>query len=126
MSYRTDRQRVSGLGSAKEGVHHFWTQRVTSIALIPLIIFFVFPFARNLGGSYESVVATYSNPFNAIVAVLFILVVFRHLQLGLQVIIEDYVSAKATRTVALLLNVLFTWGASLVGVFAILKIAFTA
>lgn len=126
MSYRTDRQRVAGLGSAKEGVHHFWTQRVTAIALLPLVVLFVFPFAQSLGGSYEEVVATYSNPFHAIVAVLFILVAFRHLQLGLQVIIEDYVSDKAWRTGALLVNVLLTWAFALAGVFAVLKIAFTA
>ncbi len=126
MSYRTDRQRVAGLGSAKDGVHHFWTQRVTAIALIPLVVLFVFPFARSLGGTYEEVVATYSNPFNAIVAVLFILVAFRHLQLGLQVVIEDYVSDKAVRTGALLANLLLTWAFAFAGVFAVLKIAFTA
>jgi succinate dehydrogenase / fumarate reductase, membrane anchor subunit len=126
MSYRTDRQRVAGLGSAKEGVHHFWTQRVTSIALLPLTLLFVFPFARSLGGSYEEVRATYSNPFHAIVAVLFFLVAFRHLQLGLQVIIEDYVSDKAARTAALLANVMLCWAIALAGVFAVLKIAFTA
>lgn len=126
MSYRTDRQRVAGLGSAKEGVHHFWTQRITAIALIPLVLLFVFPFVRSLGSDYETVVATYSNPFNAIVAILFLLVAFRHLQLGLQVIIEDYVGDKAIRTAALLLNVLLCWAVALTGVFAVAKIAFTA
>jgi succinate dehydrogenase / fumarate reductase, membrane anchor subunit len=126
MSYRTDRQRVAGLGSAKEGVHHFWTQRITAIALLPLAVLFVFPFAQSLGGSYEEAVATYSHPFHAIVAVLFILVAFRHLQLGLQVIIEDYVSGKAARTAALLVNVMLCAAIALAGVFAVLKIAFTA
>lgn len=126
MSYRTDRQRVAGLGSAKEGVHHFWTQRITAIALIPLVLLFVFPFVRSLGSDYETVVATYSNPFNAIVAILFLLVAFRHLQLGFQVIIEDYVGDKAIRTAALLLNVLLCWAVALTGVFAVAKIAFTA
>jgi succinate dehydrogenase / fumarate reductase, membrane anchor subunit len=126
MSYRTDRQRVAGLGSAKEGVHHFWTQRVTSIALLPLVVLFIFPFAQSLGADYETVVDTYSSPFHAIVAVLFIIVAFHHLQLGLQVIIEDYVNDKAARTAALLANVLFSWAFALAGVFAVLKIAFTA
>ena len=126
MSYRTDRQRVAGLGSAKDGVHHFWTQRITAVALLPLVLLFVFPFARSLGSDYQTVVATYSNPFNAIVAILFILVAFRHLQLGLQVIIEDYVSSKPARTAALIANVLLSWAFALAGVFSVAKIAFTA
>jgi succinate dehydrogenase / fumarate reductase, membrane anchor subunit len=126
MSYKTDRQRVAGLGSAKEGVHHFWTQRVTSLALVPLTLLFVFPFAQSLGADYESVMATYTDPFNAIVAILFILVSCRHLQLGLQVIIEDYVNEKAVRTAALLLNILLNWVLALAGVFAVAKIALTA
>lgn len=125
MDYRTDRARVSGLGSAKDGTHHFWIQRVSSVALIPLTLLFVFTFAGALGGEYETVLATYANPWNAIVAILFLLTAFYHAQLGLQVVIEDYVHGKL-RLPLILANIIFTWGLALAGVFAVAKIAFTA
>ncbi len=126
MSYRTDKQRVNGLGSAKEGSDHWWSQRLTSIALVPLTLLFLFPFARNLGADYAAVRATYANPFNAIVALLLIIVVFVHLRQGLQVVIEDYVHGKAARTALLLANTLLCAAFGLAGVFAVAKIAFTA
>jgi len=124
MRYITDRARAQGLGSAKEGVHHWWSQRVTAIALVPLGLLFVFPFAMTVGEGYEAARAVYSNPFNAIVAGLFILTAFNHLRLGLQVVIEDYVHGPM-RTVTLLLNTFFCSAFALAGVFAVAKIAFT-
>lgn len=126
MAYRTDRQRVEGLGSAKEGSDHWWSQRLTSIALVPLTLLFLFPFAHNLGRDFQTVRAAYAHPFNAIVALLLILVAFRHVQQGLQVVIEDYVHDKAIRTALLLANVLLCWAFALTGVFAVARIAFTA
>ncbi len=123
MSYLTDRKRVIGLGSAKEGVQHFTMQRITAIALLPLAVLFVIPFARNLGGEYENVLHSYGHPFNAIVAILFFLTAFTHLRLGLQVVIEDYVHGKALRTTLLLGNTLFCWLFIALGIFAVLKIA---
>lgn len=124
MSYRTDRQRVDGLGSAKEGVGHWWSQRITSIALVPLTLLFVFPFARHLGQDYAAVRAAYAHPFNAIVALLLIVTVFVHLKQGLQVVIEDYVHDKPMLVALQLLNTLFCWGMGLIGVFAVARIAF--
>jgi succinate dehydrogenase / fumarate reductase, membrane anchor subunit len=124
--FRTARARVAGLGSAKEGVAAWWSSRLTSIALIPLGLLFIFPFARALGEDHLAVVQTYANPFNAIVAVLFIGVTFLHLQQGLQVVIEDYVHSKPVRTTLMLLNIGLTWVFGFAGVFAVLKIAFTA
>jgi succinate dehydrogenase / fumarate reductase membrane anchor subunit len=126
MGYRTDKQRVQGLGSAREGAGHWWSQRLTSIALIPLTFLFLFPFVANLGEDFEAVRATYAHPFNAIVAILFIGVSFHHLQQGLQVVIEDYIHDHALKTGALLANTLLTWAFGLAGVFAVAKIAFTA
>jgi hypothetical protein len=80
MGYRTDRQRVQGLGTAGEGTEHWWRQRLTAIALVPLALFFIFTFARNLGADFETVRGSYASPFNAMVAILFILVGFYHLQ----------------------------------------------
>jgi succinate dehydrogenase membrane anchor subunit len=126
MSYQTDRSRVEGLGSAKEGTHHFTVQRLTAIALVPLTLFFIFTLAAAMGSSLEEVRAVYSSPFNAIVAILFLGTAFYHLKLGLQVVIEDYVHGKLTRTSLLIANILFCWAFGLSGVFAVAKIAFTA
>lgn len=126
MDFQTDRSRVIGLGSAKEGTGHFWTQRVSAVALVPLALLFLFPFVTALGGSFESVQATYAHPFNAITAILFIITVCFHMQLGLQVVIEDYIHSKLTRTIALLGSTFFCWALGLTGVFAVAKIAFTA
>ena len=124
-SFRTDRQRVAGLGAAKEGVGHWWSQRVTSIALIPLLPFFVVTFGRALGQPLYEVERIYGHPFNAVVAILTILVGFRHLALGLQVVIEDYVHDHALKTSLLLANTLLTWAFALAGVFGVAKLAFS-
>ncbi|HLS58350.1 MAG TPA: succinate dehydrogenase, hydrophobic membrane anchor protein [Paracoccaceae bacterium] len=121
--FRTPRARAAGLGSAKDGVHHWWNQRVTAIALIPLGILFVFPFVNALGQPHAEVIEIYQSPWNAIVAVLFLGVTALHLQQGLQVVIEDYVHSKPLLTAALLVNIGFCWVLGLVGVFAVLRIA---
>jgi succinate dehydrogenase / fumarate reductase, membrane anchor subunit len=126
MSYRTDRQRVHGLGTAGDGTQHWWSQRLTSIALVPLTLFFLFPFVRALGADWETVRAIYSTPLHAIVAILFLLVGFNHLHQGIQVVVEDYVRDKPVRTALLLANVFICWGLALIGVFAVARIAFTA
>jgi succinate dehydrogenase / fumarate reductase, membrane anchor subunit len=126
MSYRTDRQRVHGLGTAGDGTQHWWSQRLTSIALVPLTLFFLFPFVRALGADWETVRAIYSTPLHAIVAILFLLVGFNHLHQGIQVVVEDYVHDKPVRTALLLANVFICWGLALIGVFAVARIAFTA
>jgi succinate dehydrogenase / fumarate reductase membrane anchor subunit len=125
VNYQTDRARVSGLGASGHGTHHWWLQRVTAVALLPLAVLFVVPFARALGGAHGEVLALYAHPFHAIVAVLFIGVVFRHLALGLQVVIEDYVGSRTWRTGMLMGSTMFCVTFGLAGVFAVLKIAFT-
>ena len=123
MSYLTDKKRVHGLGSAKDGTGHFMSQRVTAIALIPLTVLFVLPFVYNLGSGHDRVIEVYSHPVNAIIAILFFITVFTHLRLGLQVVIEDYVHRHNTRTALLIANSLFCWLFGLTGVFAVAKIA---
>lgn len=126
MGYKTDLARVQGLGSAGDGVHHWWLQRITSTALIPLTLLFLFPFARALGNGYEAMIATYSNYGNALVAVLFFLVGFWHLAMGLQTVIEDYVPHKPTRVVLLLGNTLFNGALAVAGILAVATILFRA
>lgn len=123
MAYRTARGRAVGLGASGTGVHHWWTTRVESVALLPLGLLFVFPFAKAMGEGHLAVIATYQHWFNAIVAVLFLAVGFHHLMLGLQVVIEDYVHGKLWRTGLLLANTMFCALFGLAGIFAVLKIA---
>jgi succinate dehydrogenase / fumarate reductase membrane anchor subunit len=126
MGYRTPKARVVGLGSAGGGTHHWWTQRLSSVALLPLGALWVVPFAQVLGEGREAVLALYSQPFHAIVAALFVAVTFHHLAQGLQVVIEDYVHSRAWRTSLLIANGLGNAALGVAGVFAVLKIAFTA
>ena len=126
MSYKTDYGRVAGLGSAKDGTHHFWVQRMTAVALLILTPLFVFPLAYNMGDGYAEVRAAYAHPVNAIIAALFILTAFYHLKLGLQVVIEDYVHGKGARTVSIVAMNLFCGLFGFTGLFAIAKIAFSA
>jgi len=126
MSYLTDRKRVSGLGVAGGGNAHFISQRLTAIALIPLSLMFLFPFIGALGADHATMLKTYQHPYHAIVAVMFFIVLCKHLHLGLQVVIEDYVHAPRLLMGSLIANRLF-WGATAVtAVFAIAKIAFSA
>lgn len=126
MAYKTPRGMAIGLGASGTGVHHWWTTRVESVALIPLGLLFVFPFAGALGEGHLAVIAVYSHWFNAIVAVLFLAVGFHHLMLGNQVVIEDYVHNKVWRTALLLANTMFCALFGLAGIFAVLRIAFLA
>lgn len=121
--FQTATARVSGLGAARHGAEHWWAQRVSSVALIPLTVLALFPLARGIGAGHEAVLATYSHPFHAIVAILFIAVTFRHLHQGLQVVIEDYVHAKPVKTVGLLASAAFCAVCALTGAFAIARIA---
>ena len=124
MSYRTDKQRVIGLGSAKDGTDHWWSQRLNAIALVPLTLLFIFPFARNLGADFETVRATYSNPFHAIVALLLIIVVFTHLRQGLQVVIEDYVHSEGLKLASIIAVRFIAVFFGLAATVAILRIGF--
>jgi succinate dehydrogenase / fumarate reductase membrane anchor subunit len=126
MSYKTDYARARGNGSAHEGTHHFWIQRVTAIALIPLTLFFIFPFINALGNGYDEVHRIYQNPWNAFIAVNFIAIGFWHLKLGLQVIIEDYVGGRSRRLKATLANIIFNWSFAVAGIYAVAKIALSA
>jgi succinate dehydrogenase / fumarate reductase membrane anchor subunit len=92
--------RARGLGSAKEGLHHWWAQRLTSLALIPLTVWFVAGLIHLATGGepYEAFMGWIANPCNATLMILFLGVSFHHAQLGMQVVFEDYVSCHAWRT----------------------------
>ncbi|MBC6417061.1 MAG: succinate dehydrogenase, hydrophobic membrane anchor protein [Rhodospirillales bacterium] len=97
MSPKSPLGTVRGLGSAKEGVQHWWAQRVTAIALIPLGLWFVISVIVMAGASHDDMVAWLSSPFSAGIAVLLIVATFWHAMLGVQVVIEDYVHNEAMK-----------------------------
>ena len=125
MNFKTDYKAVAGLGSAKGGTGHFISQRLTAIALVPLGILFVFTFVRALGEGHDAVLAIYRHQFNALIAIGFFIVMFRHLRLGLQVVIEDYVHNERSRMLMLITNALIWRGFAVAGAFAVAKIALT-
>ena len=122
MAYLTDRKRAAGLGSAKSGTAHAWSMKVSSVALLILVPFFVFTFGAALGGTYEEILAYYSRPFPAIVAALTLMVGFKHFNDGVQTLIEDYVHGLSQK-VAIIGMTCLSYGAAAVGVFAIVRLA---
>ncbi len=123
---RTPLKRAKGWGSAKSGTHHFWVQRLTGLALIPLTLWFCFGLASLPSMSYADFTAWLSTPYSAIMMILTLAAVFYHYALGLQVIIEDYVSDHAVRTAAIIATYFFSIIVAVTGIFSVLKIAFGA
>ena len=124
-SLRTPLSQVKGLGSAKEGTGHFWVQRLTGLAMIPLVLWFCFAVASLPHMDYEAIRAWLANPISAVLMILMLIAGFQHARLGLQVIIEDYISNHATRTVSIIAVTLFSVLFAVIGVFSVLRIAFS-
>lgn len=117
--------RVRGLGSAKEGAHHWWRQRLTAGSNLVLTLWFVISVVRMPAYDYAFVVKWLGSPWVAVPMVLFVISVFYHFRLGLQVVIEDYQHNEGRIAAMLALN-LFTIATAAVAIFAILKVAFLA
>ena len=124
MNLRSPLGRVRGLGSAKSGTEHFWAQRVTAVALIPLTLWFVYSILALGNGDHAVASAWMQSPLNAVLLLLLIVATFHHMQLGLQVVIEDYIHVEYMKIVMLVI----VKGASLLlgvaAAFAVLKVSF--
>jgi succinate dehydrogenase / fumarate reductase membrane anchor subunit len=120
---RTPLARVEGLGSAKSGTHHFWQQRVTAAALVPLSVWFVSSALAYVGAEQGAVAAFFAEPAEAILMFLFIVAAVHHMSLGLQVIIEDYIHQEGMKLTLLVLNRFACWGIGAAAGFALLKLA---
>jgi succinate dehydrogenase / fumarate reductase membrane anchor subunit len=121
---RTPLGRVRGLGTAKSGTGHFWHQRVTAIANIPLTIAAVFILITLLGRNQAAVAQILGSPAVAIIMLLFIASTTIHMRIGMQVIIEDYVHDESAKLALLMANTFFTIVVGLASAYGILKLSF--
>lgn len=123
---RTPLKNVRSLGSAKEGADHFWLQRVTAVANLVLVVFLMWLVASLVGADYAVVKARLAQPLVALPLLLLVVSGVIHMRLGMQVIIEDYVPAEATKITLLMLNTFFAIAIASASVFAVLKLSFGA
>jgi len=125
MEFRSPLANVRGLGSAKSGTSHWWMQRVTAVALVPLSFWLITFLNLSLTAPYQETIGWITSPFNTIGLVALILAIFYHAALGLQVVIEDYIAAEGIKIIAVWtvnLSFLMLALAALIAVFRILLI----
>ncbi|MCJ2085656.1 succinate dehydrogenase, hydrophobic membrane anchor protein [Methylobacterium sp. E-005] len=124
VSIRTPRARVSGLGVAHHGVSHWWLQRITAVTNLVLMLAFVVIIANMAGRNYAEAAHIVANPFVSIILILALLSVTLHMRIGMQVIIEDYVHAQATKIVAVFANNVYAVLVAVACLYAVLRISF--
>ena len=124
MSWRSPLGRVRGLGSAKEGVSHWWQQRLTSIALVPLGCWFIVSMLSLPALDHATLVAWMSGTWTTLLLLLFVLTSTRHSQLGVQVVIEDYVHHEGAKLAWILVVKFAAWALAAAAVIAVLRVAF--
>lgn len=121
--YRTALSRARGLGSAKEGVNRFIAERATGVALAPLSLWAVWAGFRIAAGGFDAAQDLLASPIHAVAAALLVAFSAAHMEMGMRVIVEDYVHKPASKISLLLLNAAFCWLVGALGVFSILKVA---
>jgi succinate dehydrogenase / fumarate reductase membrane anchor subunit len=121
--YRTPLRRARGLGAAKHGVEVWIAERVTSIALVPLVLWGVYSVVTIAGAGYDGAVDWLQNPINAVLLALLLGISFHHTEMGMRVIIEDYIHKTTTKFILLLLNSAVAWLFGALAIFAVLKVA---
>jgi len=121
---RTALGRVRGYGAARSGTRHFWHQRLTSVAAVPLTIVFIILLIGLLGRNHAAVVQVLGSPIVAILMVLFIVTTAYHMWLGMQVVIEDYVHQELWKLVLLMSNTFFSFAVAFASIYAVFKLSF--
>ncbi|MHA1537704.1 MAG: succinate dehydrogenase, hydrophobic membrane anchor protein [Alphaproteobacteria bacterium] len=124
MGFRTPLARARGFGSAREGAGHWWAQRLTAVALVPLSLWFVAGLLGLIGAGHGAAVAWIASPLNAVLLVLLIVALFHHIQLGLQVVIEDYVHGELLKIAAIVVVKFAALFLGLAAAFSVGRIAF--
>lgn len=124
--YKNPMARARGLGAAGDGVGHWFHQRITAIANIPLVLWFVCSIVRMHGATHAEFTAFLGQPVNAILMILFVISIFYHAALGAQVITEDYIHHEGLKMLKLIGIKLFFIGTAVACIFSVLKIAFGA
>jgi len=124
MGMRTPFAIISGKGSIKEGTTHFWRQRLTALANIPLTLFLVWLITRLAGADRVEMIALLDNPIVAGLIILALVVIFWHMALGLQVVIEDYVHGEGMKIFLIIANNFFTFGIGTLSIVAVLMLSF--
>ena len=122
-SIRTPLGKVRGLGAAKEGAHHFIAQRVTAIALLFLVPWFLISLLSAVRGGYQNAIDFVANPINTVLILLTVGSALYHMRIGMQVVIEDYIAKTGTRMVLLMLNTFIVVALFAATGFAVLEIA---
>ena len=124
MDFRTPFSRVTGLGSAREGTEHFWFQRLTALANVPLMLFLVW-FVIRVGGLGRAEIAdVLSSPVIAGMLILALISVSWHMRIGAQVVIEDYVHGEGRKVLLIVANSFFCIGLMVLSVVSVLKLSF--
>ena len=121
---RTPLGRVRGLGSARSGTEHFWKQRLTAVANIPLTIAGIVIVIALLGRNHAATAQILGSPVIALIMLLFIISVCTHMRIGMQVVIEDYVHEDKAKFAMVMLNTFYCFAVGLAAAFAILKLSF--
>ena len=124
MSLKSDLGQVRGLGSAKEGTAHWWAQRVTAVALVPLSLWFVWSATTLVGIDQAGFKEWVNHAANLMLMILFVGSLFYHMQLGLQVVIEDYVHGEKSKVMSLVLNLFVAVFFGVSSIIALFKVAF--
>ncbi len=124
MNLRTPLAMARGLGSAKEGSHHWWHQRVTALALVPLSLWFIYSLISMVGEDYVTVVHWLRLPYVSVLLLLFIVSLFYHAVLGIQVVIEDYIESEWQKITCIILVKFITAIGTLASVLSILYVFF--
>ena len=122
--YRTPLSRARGLGAARHGAGHWISERVSSIALVPLTVWAAYGVIKLAGGDYGAAMTWVSEPLNATLLVLTFAVSFWHMHSGMRVVVEDYIGKTLTKSALLLLNLFVCGLAAALAIFSILKVAF--
>jgi len=123
MSMRNPLAKVRGHGSAKAGAHHRWAQRLSAIALVPLVLWFVASLATVATADYATAVAWLGSPWNSALLILLIGAIFYHAQLGMQVVFEDYISGHWLQVTSIIVVRFLAFLLAAVSIIAVLSIA---